>query len=201
MMCDSANDSGDTMPAKLLAAIALGLLTSVTYGAPVAASSEEPSGFHQIPLRYIDANGKFVGRVLSPHAQSPSAVMRVGGALVAVPISPYQSETGADFFKADFRFDALFYSTPDCTGTAYLSIGDVGELLFAGIRIAAVVHTPGDGIAVMLGASGRLEQIQTKSVRYPQSDCQTSNWTASMFQLSPELFDITGQFKPPFSIR
>lgn len=188
------------MATKLLTAAALALLSSLTHAATIGASSEEPSGLHQTPLRYVDANGKFVGRVLDAHAQSPLAVMRVGGSLAAIPLTAYQGGSTPDFFKAEFRFYELYYATPDCTGTAYRSL-DEDAGIFVGIRLATAVHTPGDGVAVMLGASGVLEWTHLQSVRYPLSDCQSTDTTRDMFRLSPELIDITGQFQPPFSIR
>jgi hypothetical protein len=80
------------------------LLASLVSCAATSASTrvtgaDDVSGLHQVQLRYIDANGKFVGRVLE--GQGPYAVLRIGGDLVAVRLAAYD-DGGLGLYEGRF---------------------------------------------------------------------------------------------------
>ena len=144
-----------------------------------------PTAEEDLPLRYFDANGKFVGRVYG--GQIPHAVLRIGSDLVAVPVG----------HKAGFRFEEwLYYGTIDCTGTAFARARDV-----YGIRQGTVVSLPGDRVGLFLAMNGERLNLARGSRQDPNrlQKCKQLQ-PGKVLRLEDTPIDITGQFQGPFSI-
>jgi hypothetical protein len=182
-----------TSPWRLILLVSL-VSCAATSASTRVTGADDVSGLHQVPLRYIDANGKFVGRVLE--GQGPYAVLRIGGDLVAVRLVAYDDGGTWDYMKGDFRFDSLIYKTPDCTGTPFRSSEAV-----LGIRMGTVVHLPGGGVGIYLAKNGVSTHVRHGSMKSPPNDQCDEIIPGDVTPLAVTPVDITGQFQPPFSVR
>lgn len=174
-----------------VAAAAIALLACDGVGAAEGVASK----IKQLPLRYKDANGRLVGRVL--WAKTSYVAMTVAGTSFVTEVRSYLAGGVADYLKADFSRGKIYFTDKDCTGQAYMSLNDT---LF-GIAPAVVQSTKDGRILAFVASSGIVDAlVPTQSVRSEQFDCQVDNNADYWLPVSPVGIDLSG-FVPPFTVQ
>jgi hypothetical protein len=178
---------------KRLAACIAAALTTV-YVSNVSVAGQETDGkANQLPLRFIDVNGKVLGRaVWSSEEGLPTVVMQEAKHVFAMSVyNGGEDSTQFNFFSAPLYFEAA-----DCSGQGYVP----AAYMLVGLRTAVVVVPPDERTLIYVG-SGRRKSVHIMAIRNPDSTCHSYDFNQFLGDPVDAVVDITGKFQGPFTIR
>ena len=167
---------------------------AMTFLSITATARQEIDGkANQVPLRFIDVNGKVLGRsVWSSEEGLPTVVMQEAKHIFAMRV--YNG--GEDTTQFSFFSSPLYFEAADCSGQGYVP----ADCMPVGLRTAVVVVPPDERTLIYVG-SGRRAYVHVMAYRNPDASCHPYDFNQFRGDLVDAVVDVTGKFQAPFTIR
>jgi hypothetical protein len=172
------------------------------FGADTDSSADGPGG----PLAVFDAQGKYVGPLVSFVDQSIAAVITVNGATIVVPISRAVSSSGhlsASSFAWSSTDPFVSYPTADCSGPPIvLSTTITGAGDAAPVRPSLTIRTGSAAITYIAPDTYSSSLPNASQVQVGSSACATFPVITSLSGWMPaSTYPLSQNYPEPLTVR
>lgn len=181
-----------TISIVLTALILAGAIGAVTYGQGNEAKITSISN-----VTVVDANNKTVGRVQG--AFGDAATLSVGFVVAGVPQPIFLNVNRDKLYGAQGNGNVVFEST-DCTGTPFLFRGLVATPPDRELSPQTAVVLPGSTLYVQ-DVTLSPQEIHAQSILTRTTPCTAQEMGTFTALPAKKLFDLDGEFTPPFTTR
>lgn len=187
----------------MFASAALVMAASMAVAAP--GGNKPPADPNASPLTVFDANGKVVGRLAhvssaSPaaYANAPAVYVSINGVTTTFKLGFVETGGYTNWERVTpLAEGALYFTTSDCSGTAYMAYGTGTKLIG---RPSMVLYTGGSSPKNLLYIAAAVAPVNVTVGSILTTVCTaTAQYIGGVPVGTP--FDLTSTFAEPYTVR